>query len=84
VSGPQSPPVIAVPGLGEAGSAIAADLVSAGAAVQGFDPKAPAPPGVTGRGSDADAARGAAIVIALTSAHEAMETLERALPGPPR
>jgi 3-hydroxyisobutyrate dehydrogenase-like beta-hydroxyacid dehydrogenase len=81
VSGTDSPPVIAVLGLGEAGSAIAADLVAAGAAVQGFDPKVAAPPGVTERGSDADAARGAGLVIALTSAHEAMETLRQALPG---
>ena len=77
----QSPPVIAVLGLGEAGSAFAADLVSAGAVVQGFDPKVPAPPGVTERGSDADAVRGAGLIIALTSAHEAMETLELARPG---
>jgi 3-hydroxyisobutyrate dehydrogenase-like beta-hydroxyacid dehydrogenase len=74
-------PVIAVLGLGEAGSEIAADLVAAGAAVHGYDPKVPAPGGITGRDSDADAARGAAVVIALTSAHEALETLELALPG---
>ncbi|HEY3955467.1 MAG TPA: DUF1932 domain-containing protein [Streptosporangiaceae bacterium] len=74
-------PVIAVLGLGEAGSRFAADLVSAGAAVRGFDPKVPAPPGVRDCGSDADAARGAAIVMALTSAHEAVDTLEQALPG---
>lgn len=76
-----SPPVMAVLGLGEAGSRIAADLVSAGAVVHGFDPKVPAPPGVLERGSDADAARGATIVMALTSAHEAVDTLQQALPG---
>jgi 3-hydroxyisobutyrate dehydrogenase-like beta-hydroxyacid dehydrogenase len=74
-------PVIAVLGLGEAGSRFAADLVSAGAAVRGFDPEVPAPPGVRDCGSDADAARGAAIIMALTSAHEAVQTLEQALPG---
>ncbi len=40
-----------------------------------------APAGVVECGSDADAARGADIVIALTSAHEAIETLRLALPG---
>ena len=40
--------VIAVLGLGEAGSLLARDLVAAGAAVRGFDPKVPAPAGVTG------------------------------------
>jgi 3-hydroxyisobutyrate dehydrogenase-like beta-hydroxyacid dehydrogenase len=37
--------VIAVLGLGEAGSLIAADLAAAGATVQAFDPGLPAPPG---------------------------------------
>ncbi len=74
--------VIAVLGLGEAGSEVAADLVAAGATVHGFDPRvAAAPAGVLTFGSDAEAARGAAVVIALTSAHEAIETLELALPG---
>jgi 3-hydroxyisobutyrate dehydrogenase-like beta-hydroxyacid dehydrogenase len=76
-----APAVIAVLGLGEAGSEIAADLVSAGAIVQAFDPRLPAPAAVRGCGSDADAARGARIILALTSAHEAAETLELALPG---
>ena len=35
-----APPVIALLGLGEAGSAIAADLVAAGVTVRGFDPAA--------------------------------------------
>jgi 3-hydroxyisobutyrate dehydrogenase-like beta-hydroxyacid dehydrogenase len=79
--GTSSPPVIAVLGLGEAGSEIAADLVSAGAVVHGFDPKVPAPAAIRGFGSDSDAARGAQIILALTSAREAAETLELALPG---
>lgn len=74
-------PVIAVLGLGEAGSAIAADLCAAGAVVRGFDPRVPAGPGIAACGSDADASRGAAVVLALTSAHEAEETLRLALPG---
>jgi 3-hydroxyisobutyrate dehydrogenase-like beta-hydroxyacid dehydrogenase len=78
---PEPAPVIAVLGLGEAGGEVAADLVAAGATVHGYDPRVPAPAGIAQRDSDADAARGAAIVIALTSAHEALETLQLALPG---
>ncbi len=79
--GSATAPIIAVLGLGEAGSEVAADLVRAGAVVRGFDPRVPAPAGVLEFGSDADAARDAQIVIALTSAHEALETLQLALPG---
>jgi len=50
--------VIAVLGFGEAGSLLAGDLVAAGATIRGFDPKVPAPPGVTGAGSDAEAVNG--------------------------
>ncbi len=75
------PPVVAVLGLGEAGSEIAAGLCAAGAVVRGFDPRVPAGPGIAGCQSDADACRGAAIVLALTSAHEAGDTLRLALPG---
>ena len=67
-------------GLGEAGSEIATDLVAAGALVHGYDPKVAAPAAVRA-GSDADAARGASVMLALTSAHEAAETLQLALPG---
>jgi 3-hydroxyisobutyrate dehydrogenase-like beta-hydroxyacid dehydrogenase len=79
--GTPSAPVIAVLGPGEAGAQIAADLVSAGAIVHAFDPKVPAPAATHGFGSDADAARGARIIMSLTSAHEAVETLKQALPG---
>lgn len=75
------PPVVAVLGLGEAGSRIAADLCSAGAIVRGFDPRVSAGPGIVACASDADACRGADIAVALTSAHEAEETLRLALPG---
>jgi 3-hydroxyisobutyrate dehydrogenase-like beta-hydroxyacid dehydrogenase len=73
--------VICVLGLGEAGSLIAPGLAAAGAIVRAFDPKVPAPAGILGFGSDADAARGASIVMALTSAHDAAATLEQALAG---
>jgi hypothetical protein len=56
-SAPQPRPVIAIGilGLGEAGSAIAADLVATGADIRGFDPLVPAPPGVAARADEADA-----------------------------
>ena len=75
------PPVVAVLGLGEAGSAIAADLVAAGAVVRGFDPRVRPGPGVTACAGDADACRGAAVVVSLTCAHEAEEALVAALSG---
>src|SRR5215472_5288021 len=75
------PPVVAVLGLGEAGSAIAADLAAAGAVVRGFDPRVRPGPGVTACTGDADACRGAAVVVSLTCAHEAEEALTAALPG---
>jgi 3-hydroxyisobutyrate dehydrogenase-like beta-hydroxyacid dehydrogenase len=68
--------VIAVLGLGEAGSLLASDLVAAGAAVRGFDPKVPAPPGVTGAGSDAEAVAGATLVLSVNSAGDAVDALE--------
>jgi len=74
-------PVVAVLGLGEAGSEIAAGLCAAGAVVRGFDPRVPAGAGLVECVSDADASQGADIVLALTSAHEAGETLRLALPG---
>jgi 3-hydroxyisobutyrate dehydrogenase-like beta-hydroxyacid dehydrogenase len=76
-----APPVMCVLGLGEAGSRIALGLAAAGAIVRAFDPKVLPPDGFEGFSSDADAARGASVVVALTSAHEAVETLELALPG---
>lgn len=77
-----SPPLtIAVLGLGEAGSAIAAGLSAAGAAVRGFDPLGLAVPGVLSCRDDADTARGAAVVVSLTCAHEAEAALAAALPA---
>jgi 3-hydroxyisobutyrate dehydrogenase-like beta-hydroxyacid dehydrogenase len=73
--------VIAVLGFGEAGSLIARDLVAAGATVRGFDPAVPAPPGVTGTGSDGEAASGADLVLSVNSAKEAVGALRAALPA---
>lgn len=73
--------IIAVLGLGEAGSLIAADLVAAGATVQGFDPKVTPPPGVVAATSDAEAVRGAAVVLSVNSAADAVEALRASLPA---
>jgi 3-hydroxyisobutyrate dehydrogenase-like beta-hydroxyacid dehydrogenase len=72
---------VAVLGLGEAGGRIAADLVVAGARVRGFDPVVPAPPGVEPAADDADACRGAGLVLSLTTAGESEQALCQALPG---
>ena len=71
--------VIAVLGFGEAGSLLARDLVAAGAAVRGYDPKVPAPAGVTPAGSDAEAVAGAGLVLSVNSASEAVAALEASL-----
>jgi 3-hydroxyisobutyrate dehydrogenase-like beta-hydroxyacid dehydrogenase len=73
-------PLIAVLGLGEAGGRIAADLVAAGAAVRGFDPRV-SPPGIPLASSDAGACAGAALVISVNSAHDALDALRQSLPA---
>jgi 3-hydroxyisobutyrate dehydrogenase-like beta-hydroxyacid dehydrogenase len=73
--------VVAVLGLGEAGSAIARDLVASGVAVRGFDPLAGAPDGVIETGSDSQACEGADLVLSLTTAHEAEAAMRATAPG---
>jgi 3-hydroxyisobutyrate dehydrogenase-like beta-hydroxyacid dehydrogenase len=63
--------VVAVLGLGEAGSAIAGDLVAAGVDVRGYDPVRQ-----DGVESAADAARGADAVLSLNSAAAAVAVAE--------
>ncbi len=72
---------VAVLGLGEAGQEIALGLAAAGARVRGFDPAVPAPAGVDAAAGDADACRGADLVLSLTTAREAEDALRQALPG---
>ncbi|MFI7540292.1 DUF1932 domain-containing protein [Actinoplanes sp. NPDC049599] len=72
---------IAVLGLGEAGAEIARDLAAAGADVRGYDPVVDPPAGVHPRSGDADAVRDAALVLSVTSAHDALPALEEALPA---
>lgn len=76
-----SSPVIAVLGLGEAGSRLAADLVAAGATVRGFDPLVSPPAGVDAASSDADACAGSSFVISVNSAHDAVDALQQSLPA---
>jgi 3-hydroxyisobutyrate dehydrogenase-like beta-hydroxyacid dehydrogenase len=73
--------VVAVLGLGEAGSLIAADLVAAGAVVRGYDPAVPAPAGITDTGSEAEAAAGAGLVLSLNSSKAAVGAFRAGLHG---
>lgn len=80
-----SPPTttltVAVLGLGEAGSAIAADLVAGGAQVRGFDPAAPAGPnGVHTVADAAEAARGADAVLSANSPTAALDVARSLAP----
>lgn len=72
---------VAVLGLGEAGGSIARDLVAAGAMVRGFDPRVPAPDGVQQTADDADACRGADLVLSVNSAADALDALTQGLTG---
>jgi 3-hydroxyisobutyrate dehydrogenase-like beta-hydroxyacid dehydrogenase len=71
----------AVIGLGEAGSAIAADLAAAGARVRGWDPVTPPPAGVEPAGDAAKAAAGADAVLSLNSAAAARDVAEAVAPA---
>ena len=79
---PDEPPlVIAVLGLGEAGSVIARDLLAAGARVRGYDPAVAAGPGITDTAGEAEAARGADLVLSVNSAKAAVDAFRAGLPG---
>ena len=73
--------VIAVLGLGEAGSVIARDLAAAGARVRGYDPAVTATGPVLDTGSEAEAARGAHLVLSVNSAKAAVDAFKAGLPG---
>ncbi len=72
---------IAVLGLGEAGSVIARDLLAAGAVVRGYDPAVAAAEGITDTGSEAEAARGADLVLSVNSAEAAVDAFRAGLAG---
>jgi 3-hydroxyisobutyrate dehydrogenase-like beta-hydroxyacid dehydrogenase len=64
---------VAVLGLGEAGSRLAADLASAGAEVRGYDP-------IKG-GAPQDVVAGSDVVLSINSARAAVEAAESARPA---
>lgn len=66
---------VAVLGLGEAGGTISRDLVAAGARVRGYDPAVRPSADLTACSSEADAARGAAVVLSVNSANAAEDAL---------
>ncbi len=74
-------PAIGMVGLGEAGSAIAADLIAAGASVRGWDPVASGPEGVEQAKDAPDAAAGADIVISANAAAVALEAARSVAPA---
>jgi len=76
--------VIAVLGLGEAGSVIAGDLMAAGVRVRGYDPAVTASEPVLDTASEAEAAQGAHLVLSVNSAKAAVDALRAALPGLPQ
>jgi 3-hydroxyisobutyrate dehydrogenase-like beta-hydroxyacid dehydrogenase len=78
---PLSAPVVAVLGLGEAGGRLAADLVTAGVEVRGYDPLTSAPEGVAQAGDPVAAVSGSTVVLALTTGSTALAAAESALPG---
>ncbi len=76
-----APLTVAVLGLGEAGSLLAADLARAGALVRGYDPRVTATGAVVNAGDAAQACRGAAVVLSVNSAADALDALAQGLPG---
>jgi 3-hydroxyisobutyrate dehydrogenase-like beta-hydroxyacid dehydrogenase len=73
---------VAVLGLGEAGSALALDLVDAGCGVRGWDPARRAEPVRVPRARSAkDAVRGADLVLSVNAAAVALEVAEEVVPA---
>ena len=64
---------VAMLGLGEAGSTIAADFVAAGVIVRGYDPAVRGVEGVEDFGDEAQAVRGADVVVSVNSAAAAVD-----------
>jgi 3-hydroxyisobutyrate dehydrogenase-like beta-hydroxyacid dehydrogenase len=77
----ESTTVVAILGLGEAGTHISRDLLARGVTVRGYDPVADIPSGVITTRSEAAACEGAALVLSLTTAHESEAAFTAALPG---
>ena len=72
-------PVIAVLGLGEAGSVLARDLAAAGVRVRGYDPAVTAAEPIIDTASEAEAACGAHLVLSVNSAKAAVDAFKAGL-----
>jgi 3-hydroxyisobutyrate dehydrogenase-like beta-hydroxyacid dehydrogenase len=73
---------VAVLGLGEAGSRLAADLVAAGVDVRGYDPYAPDDVDVSVRARDPEAAvAGCDVVLSVNTAKVALDVAAAVLPA---
>jgi 3-hydroxyisobutyrate dehydrogenase-like beta-hydroxyacid dehydrogenase len=71
---------VAVLGQGEAGSAITADLLAAGAIVRAYDPREPSLTGTLACRDEAEAVAEADLVLSVNSAEDAASALRHALP----
>ena len=72
---------VALLGLGEAGSAFAADLLAAGVTLRAYDPAVPAPTGAVDCRDEAEAVAGAELVLSVNSAADAVTAATKARPG---
>lgn len=72
---------VAVLGLGEAGGAISQDLAAAGVRVRAYDPLPRPSEGLISCTDEADAARGADLILSVNSAKAAKDALRAGLAG---
>ncbi|MCX7850878.1 NAD(P)-binding domain-containing protein, partial [Thermus sp.] len=78
----REPFVVAVLGLGEAGSAIAADLVALGVRVRGYDPiPERSVAGLERVGSELEAVRDAQVILSVNWARVALEVAQTVAPA---
>ncbi|MDH2412558.1 DUF1932 domain-containing protein [Nocardioides sp. CER19] len=75
------PTTVAVLGTGEAGSALVADLLAAGAVVRAYDPAVAAPEGTVACSDEADAVSGADLVLSVNSSADSLTAATNAAPG---
>jgi 3-hydroxyisobutyrate dehydrogenase-like beta-hydroxyacid dehydrogenase len=73
--------VVAVLGLGEAGSEITRDLLAAHAEVRAYDPAVASPAGTVACADEGEAAAGADVVLSVNRSSEAMAALQAGLSG---
>jgi 3-hydroxyisobutyrate dehydrogenase-like beta-hydroxyacid dehydrogenase len=75
-----SAPTVALLGLGEAGSRLAADLAAVGVEVQGYDPEAGDVPGIRRAPDPGSAVAGSDVVLSVNTARAAVAAATSALP----